>query len=89
MSEQLEEARRVVRVNSKGVKTRKTKCRKGFKVSPNGKTCVPVTGGEKASKRKAIKKAVRTKRAAGSGAKNRANRKRLKAMRKRKSMGIK
>lgn len=88
MSDQLEEARRVVRVNSKGVKTRKTKCRKGFKVSSNGKSCVPISGGEKATKRKAIKKAIRTKKAGGSGAKNRANRKRQKALRKRKSMGI-
>jgi hypothetical protein len=88
MSEQIEEARRVVRVNSKGQKTRRIKCRKGFKLSSNGKTCVPITGSEKASKRKATRKAIRSKRAAGSGAKKRATRKRLKAMRKRKSYNL-
>lgn len=89
MSEQIEEAaRRVVRVDSKGKKTRKLKCRKGFKLSSNGKSCVPITGSEKATKRKAIRKAVRTKKAAGSGAKKRATRKRLKAMRKRKSYNL-
>lgn len=88
MSEQIEEARRVVRVNSKGQKTRRVKCRKGFKLSSNGKTCVPISGSEKASKRKAIKKAVRTKRAAGTGAQKRTTRKRLKAMRKRKSYNL-
>ena len=88
MSEQVEEARRVVRVDSKGRKTRRIKCRKGFKLSSNGKTCVPITGSEKASKRKATKKAIRTKRAAGSGAKKRTSRKRLKALRKRKSYNL-
>jgi|AntRauTorcE11898_2_1112593.scaffolds.fasta_scaffold09176_2 hypothetical protein len=88
MSEQLEEARRVVRVNSKGKKTRKTKCRKGFKVSSNGKSCVPISGADKAKKKRAVKKAVRTKKSKGGGAKTRANRKRLKAMRKRKSMNL-
>ena len=88
MVEQVEEARRVVRVSSKGKKTRRIKCRKGFKLSSNGKTCVPISGSEKASKRKAMKKAVRTKRAAGTGAKKRTTRKRLKAMRKRKSYNL-
>lgn len=89
MSEQIEEAVRwVVRVNSKGEKTRIMKCRKGFKLSSDGKSCIPITGAEKSAKRKAIRKAIRTKRAAGSGAKKRTIRKRLKAMRKRKSYNL-
>jgi hypothetical protein len=88
MSDQIEEARRVVRVNSKGKKTKRIKCRKGYKLSANGKTCAPQSGSEKATKRKSVKKAVRTKRASGSGKKKMATRKRLKAMRKRKSMNL-
>ena len=89
MSEQITEAaKRVIRVDSKGRKTKKMKCRKGFKLAPNGKSCVPITGSEKANKRKAIKKAVRTKRAAGSGKKKITTRKRLKAMKKRKSYNL-
>jgi hypothetical protein len=88
MDEQIEEARRVIRVSSTGKKTKRIKCRKGFKLSSNGKTCVPITGSEKSSKRKAIKKAVRTRRAAGGGAKKSATRKRLKAMKKRKNYNL-
>lgn len=87
MFEELTEAaKRVVRVDSKGRKTRKLKCRKGYKLK--GKSCVPITGSEKARKRKATKKAVRTRKASGSGARKRSTRKRLKAMRKRKSYNV-
>lgn len=82
---QIEEARRVTRVNSKGKKTKKVKCRKGYKVS--GNSCVPITGSEKASKKRSIKKAVRTKKRSP-GSQKRASRKRLKAMKKRKSYGL-
>jgi len=88
MSEEIVEAKRIVKVNSKGQKTKRIKCRKGFKLAPNKKTCVPITGSEKATKRKAIKKAIRTKKAAGSGARKRTTRKRLKAMKKRKSYNL-
>lgn len=82
---QIEEARRVTRVDSKGRKTRKIKCKRGFKRS--GNSCVPITGSEKASKKRATRKAVRTKRQQP-GSQRRASRKRLKAMRKRKSYGL-
>ncbi len=82
---QIEEARRVTRVNSKGKKTKKIKCRKGYKRS--GNSCVPITGSEKASKKRATRKAVRTKKRSP-GSQKRASRKRLKAMRKRKSYGL-
>ncbi len=87
MADQIEEARRVTRVNSKGKKTKRIKCRKGFKLNSKGTSCVPVTGSEKARKRKSIKKAVRTKRANPSGQRA-AKRKRLKALKKRKSYGL-
>lgn len=87
--EQIEEARRVVRVTSKGKKTRRIKCRKGFKLNSKGTACVPMSGSEKAQKKRSIKKAIRTKRAKGAGAAKRATRKRLKALKKRKSMGVK
>ena len=85
---QIEEARRITKVNSKGEKTKRLKCRKGFKLSSDGTSCVPVTGSEKQAKRKSIRKAVRTKKMQGAGAKRRATKKRLKAMKKRKSYGL-
>lgn len=82
---QLEEARRVTRVTSKGKKTKKIKCRKGYKRS--GNSCVPITGSEKASKKRSVRKAIRTKKRSP-GKQKKATRKRLKAMRKRKSYGL-
>ena len=83
--EQLEEVRRVVRVSAAGEKVRRVKCRAGFR--REGDKCVPMTGGEKQTKRLAIRKAVRTKNA-NPATKKRAVRKRLKAMRKRKAYGL-
>lgn len=83
--EQIEEVRRVVRVTSKGKKTRRIKCRSGFR--KEGDRCVPMTGSEKQTKRLAIRRAVRTKNA-NPAIKKRAARKRLRAMRKRKAYGL-
>lgn len=83
--EQIEEAQRVVRVTAKGEKIRRIKCRAGFRLE--GNRCVPMTGSEKQTKRLAILRAVRTKRA-DIGGQKRAVRKRLRALSKRKAMGI-
>lgn len=85
----LDEQRRIVKVNSRGEKTRRIKCRPGYKLNSTGTACVPMTGGEKATKRKAIRKAIRTKKAMGQGFQNRVKRKRAKAMRRRKGLGLK
>ena len=78
----------ITKVNSKGQKRKRVKCRPGFKLNANGTSCVPMTGGQKASKRKAIRKAVRTKRAGGTALKRRTTRKRIRAMKRRKSLGL-
>ena len=88
MSDQIEEARKVTRVNSKGKKTKRVKCKKGFKFNSKGTSCVPMSGSEKSSKKRSIRKAVRTKRSKGSGAKKRSQYKRKKALKKRSSMGL-
>ena len=88
MEEQIIEARRVTRVNSKGKKTKKYKCPKGYKLGSNGKSCVPVSGSEKAKKKRSMKKAIRTKRSKGGGYKKRSQRKRLRALKKRKNYGL-
>lgn len=84
----LQEAKLIVKVNSKGKKRRRVKCRRGHKLNSKGTACVPIAGKEKASKRVSIRKAVRTKKAKGSGFQNRVNRRRAKAVKKRKSMGL-
>ena len=82
-------ARLIIKVNARGEKRRRIKCNKGMKLNPTGTACVPITGSEKNSKRIAARQMVRTKRAAGDALKRRTNRKRLKALKKRKQLGLK
>lgn len=84
----LEEKRKVVvKVTSKGVRRKKLMCGKGM-VAKDGK-CVPQTSGEKLTRKKAARLAIKTKKAAGAGAKRKANILRQKAKKKRKGMGLK
>lgn len=87
-TEKIEEAKIITKVNSKGQKRKRVKCKKGFKLSSNGKSCVPISGGEKTKKKKAMRKAVKTLKAKGSGAQKRKEFKRKKALRKRKSYNL-
>lgn len=84
-SQQLDEVKKKIRVDSKGKKTKRIKCKPGFKINANGTGCVPMSGSEKQSKRKAIKKAVRTRK---SKSQAQAKRKRIKALKKRKALGV-
>lgn len=86
MSEEHLDEKIIKKVDSKGNIRKRKKCKKGFRLK--GGTCVPMTGTEKLGRKKASKKAVLTKRAKGSGAKARSNKKRIKAMKKRKSFGF-
>ena len=81
-----DEAKIITKVNSKGKKRRRLKCKPGFKLS-SGK-CVPQSAGEKRNKKVGLRKAVRSKRAAGASLKRKTNLKRKKALRKRKNFGL-
>lgn len=83
--QEIDEAKKSIRVDSKGKKTKKLRCKPGFKVNDKGTSCVPMTGAEKQTRKKAAKKAVRKKRSKSQAG---ANRKRLKALKKRKSLGV-
>lgn len=80
------EVKRRVKVNSKGKRRIKMQCRKGFKWT--GTKCEKISGAAKTAKRRSIRKAVRTKKAKGSGFRRIVNIKTKKANRKRKSMGL-
>lgn len=84
----IDEAKIIVKVNSKGQKRRRVKCKRGFKLNPKGSACVPIAGKEKATKKLAIRKSVRTKKSKGAGYKTKVNRKSSRAKKKRKSMGL-
>lgn len=82
----MDESKIITKVRSDGSKIKRKKCKPGF-VLRNGQ-CVPMSGSEKAEKKKSIRKAVRTKKQGGESLKRRTTRKRLKAMKKRKSYGL-
>lgn len=86
---ELDEMKRVQKVNSMGKKRVKIQCQKGFKLDSGRGVCVKMAGNELLSKRKAIKKAVRTKRQGGAAYKLRVTRKMKKAKSFRKGYGLK
>jgi hypothetical protein len=83
--QELDEATRQTRVNSKGKKTKRVKCKPGYKLKANGTSCVPMSGSEKRTRKKAAKKSVRSKKGKSQAG---SNRKRIKALKKRKSLGL-
>lgn len=85
--DQLDEIKRTVKVNSRGKRRIKMKCKKGYKF--DGRKCVKISGKELVNKRRAIRKSIRTKRSKGSGYKKRIVRLTKRAVRKRRSMGLK
>jgi len=88
--ETLAERRIVIRVNSRGQRTKRIKCPPGRIVKTvNGrKVCATPTGRQKLVKKVAIRKSVRTKKAKGAGYKKRTNFKRQRAIKKRRQMGL-
>lgn len=82
------EVRRRVKVNFRGKRRIKMQCRPGFKWMPESRSCVKITGAEVAQKRRAMRRAVRTRKAQGASFKVRMLRKTRKARRFRKSMGL-
>ena len=88
--DQLNEVRPIIfwRVSAKGKRVKKYLCPKGFKKDKGGKNCVPVGGAQKMARRVSARRGARKRKANVSGQRM-ATRKRLKAMRKRKQLGIK
>lgn len=81
------EAKIITKVNSKGEKRRRLKCRPGY-VLKNG-VCTPVSGDKKVNKLRGAKKAARTKHAQGAGYAMKVAKKAKKAKLKRKAFGLK
>lgn len=85
-NENITEAKKQIRVDSKGKKTKRVKCKPGYRLNSKGTSCVPMTGSEKQTRKKAAKKAVRKRKTKSQVG---ANRKRVKALKKRKALGVK
>ena len=86
----LEERKIIIKINSKGQRIKKIRCPKGrIAKSVNGRiVCVTPTGRERLTKKLAIKRTVRTKKAKGQGWQARVNFRRQRALRKRRQMGL-
>jgi len=83
--QELDEAERQIRVNSKGKKTKRVKCKPGYKLKANGTSCEAMSGSEKMTRKKAAKKSVKKRKSKSQAG---SNRKRAKALNKRKSLGL-
>jgi hypothetical protein len=84
----LTEVRRKIKVNFRGKKRIKMQCSPGFKWNASMKTCKKITGAQVAVMRKAMRRAVLTKKSLGQSFKARVVRKAKKANRFRKSFGL-
>lgn len=85
-SAQIDERVRKIKVNYRGKRRIKIKCKKGFFF--DGDRCVKISGTDMIVKRKAIRKALRTKKRQGPGRLRKTIRLRKIAMRKRKAQGV-
>lgn len=85
---ELNEVVRKVKIDSRGNKTIKMKCARGFKWDVESKACVKITGAQLAKMRKSLRRAVLTKRSKGTAYRARVIRKTNKAKRFRKMMGL-
>lgn len=84
----LSEVRRKIKVNFRGKKRIKMQCSPGFKWDAAAKTCKKISGAQVAVMRKAMRRAVLTKKSMGQSFKARVIRKTRKANRFRKSFGL-
>lgn len=78
----------IVKINYKGKRRRRVKCPKGYKLAPNGTSCLKITGTEASRKRRSSRKMVRTKRGKGAGFAKRTVKRAQKANKRRKAMGL-
>lgn len=88
-TEQINEVIRKIKVDATGKKRIKMQCQRGFKWNPSTNSCEKISGAELATMRKAIRKALITKKSGGSAFRLRVVRRMRKALRFRKSMGLK
>jgi len=84
------ERRMKIKVNSKGIKTKRIICGKGrvLKTIGGRQVCLVQTGAAKAKKKIAVRKAIRTKKAKGPGYSRKINIKRQRGIKRRRAMGV-
>lgn len=88
LAHRLEEQGIIDKVNAKGKRRRRLKCGPGFKLSADGSRCQVMKAGEKRDRRIGNRKAIRSKKRMGLGYGRKIERRKKKAMRFRKMMGL-
>jgi len=87
-SHELNEVKRIIKINFRGKRRIKMQCSKGYKYDAERKVCVKIAGDELAISRIAHRQMARTKRSQGEGYKRRIVRKTNRAKRFRKLVGL-
>lgn len=86
--QELNEIKRIIKINFRGKRRIKMQCRKGFKYDETRKVCVKIAGSELSVSRIAHRQMARTKKAKGAGYNRRIVRKSNRAKRFRKLIGL-
>lgn len=85
----INEQKVIDKVNARGKRTRRLKCAPGFKLSADGSRCEVMDAGERRSRKMGNRKAIRSKKRMGVGYQRKIERRKKKAKKFRKMMGLK
>lgn len=88
LASRIDEQKVIDKVNAKGKRRRRLKCAPGFKLSADGSRCEVMDAGERRSRKIGLRKAVRSKRRMGLGYNRKVERRKKKAMKFRRMMGL-
>lgn len=88
MASRIDEQKVIDKVNAKGKRRRRLKCAPGFKLSADGSRCEVMDASERRSRKIGNRKSVRAKRRMGLGYNRKVERRKKKAMKFRKMMGL-
>lgn len=88
LASRMDEQKVIDKVNAKGKRRRRLKCAPGFKLSADGSRCEVMNASERRTRKLGNRKAVRAKKRMGLGYNRKVERRKKKAMKFRKMMGL-
>lgn len=88
LASRLVEQKVIDKVNAKGRRRRRLKCAPGFKLSADGSRCEVMNAGERRVRKLGNRKAIRSKKRLGVGYQRKIERRKKKAMKFRRMMGL-
>lgn len=88
LASRVDEQKVIDKVNAKGKRRRRLKCAPGFKLSADGSRCEVMVASERRTRKLGNRKAIRSKKRMGMGYARKIERRKKKAMKFRKTMGL-